>query len=49
MPVRKDNTPFLGMRVLNGRVTDYDWEEDGGKTVALSDLPRALNPSKGYL
>ena len=49
VPVRKDTTPFLGLRVLNGRTTAYDWEEDGGKTVPLSALPRALNPSKGYL
>ena len=27
LPKRKDNTPFLGLRVLNGRTTAYDWFE----------------------
>ena len=47
VPMRKDKTPFLGLRVLNGRTTAYDW--DGTQTVALKDLPRSLNPSKGFI
>ena len=27
-PVRKDQTPYLGCRVLNGRLSQYDWVED---------------------
>ena len=27
-PVRKDQTPYLGCRVLNGRLSQYDWNED---------------------
>ena len=29
VPIRKDKTPFLGLRVLNGRTSAYDWEGDG--------------------
>ena len=47
IPVRKDKTPFLGLRVLDGRTTAYDW--DGTKTVPLAELPRSLNPSKGFI
>lgn len=46
MPVRKDLTPYLGCRVLDGRKSDFDWTD---KTVPLKDLPRAINPKKGYL
>ena len=49
VPIRKDKTPFLGLRVLNGRTSEYDWEEDGVQTAPLSDLPRSLNPSKGFI
>ena len=49
VPIRKDTTPFLGLRVLDGRTTAYDWVDDGVQTVALSALPRSLNPSKGYV
>ena len=47
VPVRKDKTPFLALRVLDGRTTAYDW--DGTKTVPLNELPRSLNPSKGFI
>ena len=36
VPIRKDKTPFLGLRVLNGRTSAYDWVEDGVQTVPLS-------------
>ena len=49
VPIRKDQTPFLGLRVLNGRSSAYDWEGDGVETVPLSALPRSLNPSKGFI
>ena len=29
VPIRKDKTPFLGLRVMNGRSSAYDWEDDG--------------------
>lgn len=46
MPVRKDQTPYLGCRVLDGRTSDFDWTD---KLVPLKDLPRSINPKKGYL
>ena len=46
-PVRKDKTPYIGSRVLDGRTTAYDWEFD--RTAPLTELPRSLNPSKGYI
>ena len=49
IPVRKNKTPFLGLRVLNGQTSKYDWEEDGLETVPLAELPRSLNPSKGFI
>jgi acyl-homoserine lactone acylase PvdQ len=49
VPIRKDKTPFFGLRVHDGRTSAWDWEEDGVQTVPLSDLPRSLNPSKGFI
>ena len=49
LPVRKDKTPYLGLRVLDGRTSAYDWEGNGSETVPLSEIPRSLNPSKGFL
>ena len=49
IPIRKNKTPFLGLRVLNGQTSAYDWEEDGLETVPLAELPRSLNPSKGFI
>ena len=45
-PIRKDKTPYIGCRVLDGETTEFDWE-DG--LLPLRELPRSLNPSKGYL
>ena len=39
-PNRRDKTPYIGNRVLNGEVTDYDW--DG--LVPGSKLPQSYNP-----
>ena len=46
VPVRKDKTPYLGCRVLDGRTTKFDWV--WGELVPLRDLPRSINPKKGY-
>ena len=45
IPVRKDKTPFIGLRVLDGTTSAYDWEGNGTKTVPLTQLPRSFNPS----
>lgn len=45
VPKRKNQTPFIGARVLDGRTSDFDW--DGW--VPLKDLPGAVNPEKGYI
>jgi penicillin G amidase len=44
-PNRKDKTPFIGNRVLNGETTAYDW--DG--LVPGRKLPHSLNPEKGFI
>lgn len=46
IPERKDKTPFIGSRILNGKTSKFDWT---GRTVPLRDLPKSLNPKKGYL
>ena len=45
VPSRKNKTPYIGNRVLDGETTDYDW--DG--YVSGSELPRSYNPEKGYV
>ena len=47
LPIRKKELPYLGCRILDGRTTDYDWE--WGKAAPISDLPRSVNPEKGYI
>lgn len=42
---RKDRTPFIGSRVLDGTVSSFDWE---GALPLLAN-PRALNPKRGFL
>lgn len=42
---RKDKTPYIGSRVLDGTVSDYDW--DG--LLPLSVNPRSLNPKRGFI
>lgn len=44
-PNRKDKTPYIGNRVLNGETTDFDW--DG--LVSVKQLPHTFNPDKGYV
>jgi len=43
---RKDETPYLGCRVLDGKTTQFDWTDE---VVPLKELPRTINPKKGYL
>ena len=45
MPKRKNKTPFSGCRVLDGSTSDNDW--DGYHSS--SDLPRVMNPKKGFI
>ena len=47
MPVRKDKTPFIGHRILDGTKSKFDWA--WGDLIPLRDLPKSLNPKKGYL
>jgi penicillin amidase len=44
-PIRKDKTPFIGSRVLDGRTSEFDWEG----LVPAKDLPRSINPERGYI
>lgn len=45
-PERKDKTPFIGCRVLDGTTSDFDWT---GKIIPQRDMAKSLNPKKGYL
>jgi penicillin amidase len=45
VPNRKDKTPNIGNRVLDGTTTAYDW--DG--LVPISKLPWTINPKKGFI
>jgi len=44
-PIRKDQTPLIGSRVLDGRSSAYDWMG----LVPGKDLPRSVNPERGYI
>lgn len=44
IPNRRDKTPNLGNRVLDGTTTAYDWNG----LVPVRDLPRGFNPTKGF-
>lgn len=46
MPERKSKLPFASCNVLDGTSSAHDWT---GKIVPLRDLPRSLNPKKGYV
>ena len=35
--------------MLDGTTSAHDWVEDGRINAQLKDLPRAMNPKKGYL
>ena len=42
---RKDPTPFIGCRILDGSVSAYDWEGH----MPLSANPQSLNPRRGFI
>jgi penicillin amidase len=44
-PVRRNDYPYLGSRVLDGTSSVHDWEG----IAPLKDMPYALNPESGYL
>lgn len=44
-PNRKNKTPFLGCRVIDGTTSEFDW--DG--LLPLSTSPRSYNPARGYI
>jgi len=46
VPKRKDLTPYLGCRVLDGRTSQFDWTDE---LIPLDELPRSINPAKGFL
>lgn len=46
IPERHDKTPFLSSRVLDGTTTKFDWT---GAVIHQKDLPRSINPKKGYI
>ena len=46
VPERKDKSPYIGARVLDGTRSDFDWT---GNLIHQKDMPRSLNPKKGYL
>ena len=43
-PVRSNEYPYLGCRVLDGTISTYDWQD----IIDVDLLPFMLNPSKGY-
>jgi penicillin G amidase len=45
LPIRKSQRPYAGCRVLDGTKSDDDWI---GR-VRPKDLPRIVNPKKGYI
>jgi len=44
-PIRKNKTPFIGSRILDGTTSEFDWEG----FAPIKDLPRSFNPKKGYI
>ena len=44
-PKRKDQTPCIGNRVLDGTKSAYDWEG----LIPVKELPQSFNPDKGYI
>lgn len=45
MPIRKNQKPYTGCRVLDGSKSDDDWIG----YVKPRDLPRVINPKKGFI
>ena len=47
LPVRKEKTPFIGQRVLDGTSSAYDWEPN--TLASIKELARSVNPKKGFI
>ena len=45
IPVRKNKIPFVSCRILDGTNRDNDWIG----YYKNSDLPRVVNPKKGFI
>jgi acyl-homoserine lactone acylase PvdQ len=43
-PIRKNDYPYLGSRVLDGTSTVHDWEG----IASIKDMPYYINPDSGY-
>ena len=43
-PLRKDDYPHLGAKVLDGTSSNHDWEG----ITSLREYPFVMNPAKGY-
>lgn len=43
-PKRKNEYPYLGCRIIDGKTSENDWEG----LVKFKNLPISLNPKKGY-
>jgi len=43
-PVRKNDYPYLGTKILDGQTTEHDWEG----LIDIKLLPFHMNPKKGY-
>lgn len=43
-PIRGNEYPYLGCRVLDGSISKHDWED----ITDITALPFVLNPKKGY-
>jgi len=46
IPERKDRTPFISSRILDGTTSSFDWT---GEIIHQRDMPRSLNPKKGFI
>jgi acyl-homoserine lactone acylase PvdQ len=44
-PIRKNPAPYTGCKVLDGTTSANDWVG----YIAPKDLPRVINPKKGYI
>jgi penicillin G amidase len=45
MPLRNNIRPYIGNRIQDGTTSHYDWIGH----VKTSDLPRVINPKKGFI
>ena len=47
LPIRKNTTPYIGCRVLDGTTSAYDWVPF--KNAPIIAQPRSYNPERGYI